>query len=182
MASATNFLRPNRSPWSRESAAFWCAGGSIGSTWAASVAKRSSMFWTIKPANGAATPSATFEAGDALQAFLYVLAAEQLLRGESRLPWRTGYWFISSGGYTAKQALPIHELADEQVAQAEEWQVLREQNIKRILDLVDAVRAGEFAVSSRDDQCTSHCSFHTVCRVNQVRSLEKAWEPPTLGS
>jgi ATP-dependent helicase/nuclease subunit B len=122
------------------------------------------------------------ESGDALQAFLYVLAAEQLLARDSRLPWRTGYWFISADGYSAKQALAIHDVVDENLRVTEDWKALRDANIKRVIELVEAMRAGQFPVASRDEHCTSHCDFHTVCRINQVRALEKSWEPPILPS
>ena len=30
-----------------------------------------------------------------------------------------------------------------------------------------------------DKNCTGHCPFRTVCRVNHARALEKTWEPPS---
>lgn len=46
------------------------------------------------------------------------------------------------------------------------------------------LRAGEFPVHNEDRNCTGYCSYSTVCRVNQVRSVEqerqKIWKltPP----
>jgi hypothetical protein len=48
-----------------------------------------------------------------------------------------------------------------------------------VRQLVHSIRDGEFPVFSRDDKCTSYCNFHTVCRIGQVRSLDKQW--PTTG-
>jgi hypothetical protein len=44
--------------------------------------------------------------------------------------------------------------------------------------MIEDIRGGAFPMHSFDDKCTSHCDFKTVCRVGQVRSLEKVWPPP----
>ena len=36
---------------------------------------------------------------------------------------------------------------------------------------------GQFPVCSADERCTGRCPFNTICRINQVRSLEKTWQP-----
>ncbi|HEY1601905.1 MAG TPA: PD-(D/E)XK nuclease family protein [Pirellulales bacterium] len=114
------------------------------------------------------------ESGDALQTFLYVLAAEQLFARAGRLPWATGYWFVSDGGYPAKQAVAIREQVDDKLAQTDHWQQLLTVNTARVVELVERIEAGNFPVVSRDEQCTSYCDFRTVCRINHIRSLEKS--------
>ena len=37
------------------------------------------------------------------------------------------------------------------------------------------LRRGEFVVYSHDEQCTRTCPYSSVCRVGQVRALEKVW-------
>jgi len=117
------------------------------------------------------------ESGEALQVMLYALAAEQLFAREGRLAWAAGYWFVSDGGYPARQALRIHERHEDGLRPTDEWRALRASLVAHVLALVDGIRGGQFPVISRDDHCTSYCDFRTVCRVNQVRALEKTWEP-----
>jgi len=40
------------------------------------------------------------------------------------------------------------------------------------------MRQGQFPVWSSDVHCTGFCEYATVCRINQIRSLEKTWLPP----
>ncbi len=118
------------------------------------------------------------ESGDALQVFLYALAAEQLLAREGRIPWAAGYWFIADKGYLEKQSLRMHESLDDKLRPTELWTQVRQDDVTRVITLVERMRDGQFPVISRDDECTSYCDFHTVCRINQVRAMEKAWPPP----
>ena len=60
----------------------------------------------------------------------------------------------------------------------EAWEQMRDALGEAVARLVGGLRAGQFPVFSRNDQCTSCCPMRTVCRVNQARSLEKTWEPP----
>ena len=39
------------------------------------------------------------------------------------------------------------------------------------------MRRGEFPVWSDDENCTGRCPYSTVCRINQIRSLDKEWRP-----
>ncbi|HEY4313722.1 MAG TPA: PD-(D/E)XK nuclease family protein [Pirellulales bacterium] len=123
---------------------------------------------------------AAIESGDALQVFLYALAAEQLLAREGSLPWAAGYWFIAGKGYPKAPPLPMHELRDDVPKLTELWQQVREADTSRVIAMVESIRAGRFPVFSRDDECTSFCDFATVCRVNQARATEKPWQPPPV--
>jgi ATP-dependent helicase/nuclease subunit B len=117
--------------------------------------------------------------GDDLQVAIYALAAERLLARTGRAAWRAGYWGVADGGFKVKHALSISELAAGKALATAEWSHLRNAIETLIVQLVDAIRAGQFPVASRNDECTSYCEFSTVCRINHVRSLEKRWELPT---
>jgi hypothetical protein len=96
-----------------------------------------------------------------------------------RAAWRAGYWGVADGGFKSKQALSISEMAAGQALATAEWSQLRSAIEDLIVRLVENIRAGQFPVSSRNDECTSFCEFSTVCRINHVRALEKQWELPT---
>ncbi len=117
------------------------------------------------------------ESGDALQVFLYALAAEQLFAGEGRRPLAAGYWFIADKGYPEKHSLTMHESVDDTVRPTKDWQKVREQDKQLVIALVDRMREGQFPVFSCDEECTSYCDFRTVCRINQARVMEKVWPP-----
>jgi ATP-dependent helicase/nuclease subunit B len=117
--------------------------------------------------------------GDDLQVAIYALAAERLLARTGRAAWRAGYWGVADGGFKFKHALNISEMAAGKALATAEWNYLRDAIERLILQLVDSIRAGQFPVASRNDECTSYCEFGTVCRINHVRSLEKRWELPT---
>jgi hypothetical protein len=57
------------------------------------------------------------------------------------------------------------------------WATLKQNVIDRLAEIVRSARRGDFPVHSQDPQCTRTCDFRTVCRVAQVRSLEKVWTP-----
>jgi hypothetical protein len=96
------------------------------------------------------------------------MAAQVLLFGENKgRPLWAGYWSMDKG-MTASAKYSLN-------CSAEEWSALQQSVVARIRQFVTDIRAGNFPVASRDDQCTSICNFSTVCRVAQVRSLGKQW-------
>jgi ATP-dependent helicase/nuclease subunit B len=116
-------------------------------------------------------------AGRALQLTLYAIAVERLnLATPGAVPWQFGYWFIGAKGF--KKTLALHEAVAGGVQPTQDWIVLQEQVVERVLSLVRGVRRGEFPMFNRDEDCTSRCDFRTVCRVAQTRWLEKSWLPP----
>ncbi|MEX0678244.1 MAG: PD-(D/E)XK nuclease family protein [Pirellulales bacterium] len=117
-------------------------------------------------------------AGDALQLPLYALAAEWLVAGRQAAPFRAAYWHVAGKGYQEKDALKFLVVADGRLAKSPEWQALESKLRVRLRSLVAGIRGGQFPMHSADDECTGRCPFNTVCRVNQVRSLEKTWQPP----
>jgi ATP-dependent helicase/DNAse subunit B len=117
-------------------------------------------------------------AGEALQLTLYAVAVEQLKLAEpGAVPWHFGYWMIHDKGF--KQTLSAHEVEQGVVQATAEWSGLRREIVHRVLALIRGVRQGQFPMFNRDEACTSHCDFRTVCRVAQTRNLEKSWQLPT---
>ncbi len=117
------------------------------------------------------------DSGEALQVFLYALAAEKLFAGEHRVPWIAGYWFVTDEGYPKKMSVQMHEAEAHQLRLTDRWQELCAADTARVIELVEEIRAGAFPVFSNNDHCTSFCEFRTVCRVNQVRATGKLWPP-----
>ncbi len=126
---------------------------------------------------GAAAPSReAVEAGTALQLPLYALAVERLLlAAEKALPWRAGYWHVKDAGFKPKQALKMHEAPGGDVVPAEGWEEIQALAASTAALLANALRRAEFPVHSRHDECTAHCPYSRVCRIAQVRWLEKEW-------
>ena len=59
-----------------------------------------------------------------------------------------------------------------------QWELLRASLARTVAALVRGMTEGQFPVSSSDAECTGRCEYATICRINQVRSLEKTWQPP----
>jgi len=117
-------------------------------------------------------------AGTALQLPLYALAAaELLLNDRDAIPWQAGYWYVADDGFKPKQSLKMYRQNGNALEPEPVWEQIRQGLAVTVLSLVRAIRQGRFAVSSCDPRCTGYCPFHTVCRINQVRSLEKTWIP-----
>lgn len=116
--------------------------------------------------------SEKIESGERLQPALYVMAAQAMLFGEDKArPLWAGYWSMQSGVTTTK-SYPLRCSDGATISDA--WNELRPKIVARVGQFVKDIRAGVFPVFSRDDHCTSHCDFNTVCRIAQVRSLGKA--------
>jgi ATP-dependent helicase/DNAse subunit B len=117
------------------------------------------------------------ESGMRLQPALYVLAAQQLLFKEGDVPVFAGYWSLAEG-IKLRGSLRFGEIADGGAIATSEWtDTLQPQLTQLVGHFVSDIRQGNFPVASRDEHCTSHCDFSTVCRIAQVRSLGKQWFP-----
>lgn len=117
--------------------------------------------------------------GTALQLPLYVMAAEQLLLvGERAVPWQAGYWLLQEKGFKPRRALKAHRCSEDQIEVEPTWKDLRAKIPSTVKALVEGMRRGQFPVDSVDEQCTRNCPMRTICRINQVRSLEKTWQRP----
>jgi RecB family exonuclease len=116
--------------------------------------------------------------GGALQLPLYAIAAAELiLNDRDGLPWQGGYWYLGDDGFKPRQALKMYELRDGHIVLNETWEEIRNFLADTVIGLVKAMRRGEFPVFSDDDNCTGRCPYKTVCRINQIRSLDKEWQP-----
>jgi RecB family exonuclease len=117
-------------------------------------------------------------AGTTLQLPLYAIAAmELILNDRGPYPWRAGYWYLRDDGFKPRQAMKMYEDIDGRIELDPKWEDIRIGLRDTVLGLVRSLRAGRFPVCSADEHCTGHCPFRTVCRINQVRSLEKTWRP-----
>lgn len=130
-----------------------------------------------KTGSSARYTSKNLETGQALQLPLYAIAAEELLlRPQAAQGWRAGYWFIKGKGFQGK-SLQLSADSQGTIEPTEKWQWLRAQLTELVLAIVAAVRSGQFPVFSPDLDCTGTCPYHTVCRIHQIRALEKTWHP-----
>ncbi|NOZ40619.1 MAG: hypothetical protein GXP24_10385 [Planctomycetes bacterium] len=112
--------------------------------------------------------------GHQLQLPLYALAAEQLLLADQEaVALATGYWNIRGKGFESKRggSLQLRELTDQTLKTSDDWKKLQPEILARLQELISGIY-------NQDEHCTQSCSLSTVCRVSQVRSLEKVWPPP----
>jgi ATP-dependent helicase/DNAse subunit B len=120
----------------------------------------------------------SIRAGTTLQLPIYALAAtELLLVARDVLPWQAGYWYVREAGFRPRQALRMYRNDDGRIELETEWEQLRAGLGDTVVMLVRAIRRGQFPVCSTDERCTGHCPYNTICRINQVRSLEKTCQP-----
>jgi hypothetical protein len=132
-----------------------------------------------KTGRGLKFNSETILAGKTLQLPLYAMAAARLLLGDrDATAWQVGYWYLREGGFKAKQALKMHRRDGDRVVPEPEWEEICDRLAPTIASLVRGMRQGEFPVCNTDPLCTGQCPYRTICRINQVRSLEKTWQPP----
>jgi hypothetical protein len=98
----------------------------------------------------------------AIQLPLYALAVEQILEGDPTSPCDFGYWGLKETGFKKVKL------------DKETWPEFRERVIEKVLELASQLRSGQFQVAPTKHDCTRFCEFKTVCRIGQVRSVDKA--------
>ena len=136
-----------------------------------------------KSGKGASLGDESITSGTALQLPLYAMAVEEMLLVQAKaVPLQAGYWRIQGSGFGKKNSLTMHETSDGELQPTERWQRLRPQVLARLRALVHGIRDGEFPMQNADEKCTSICPYKTVCRVGQVRSLNKTWESNLEGA
>jgi ATP-dependent helicase/DNAse subunit B len=108
-----------------------------------------------------------------MQLEIYAMAVERLLMTDAQ-PIGCGYWFVRSKGY--KKWLDLSGQLHQASTQGTAWERRKEALTATILGLARGIRNGEFPMHNDDDQCTSRCEYHKICRVNHARSLEKIWQ------
>jgi RecB family exonuclease len=101
--------------------------------------------------------------GLASQLPLYAMAVEQLgLAGDTRLFADAGYWHLPKNGY---QSVKIKDWAD-----------FRSRLETFLLELVAELRRGVFVIHPRKKDCHQACDFASVCRIAEVRAVQKGWD------
>ncbi len=117
------------------------------------------------------------QSGVSLQLPVYVMAANDLLNSRhNAYPFFAGYWILKDKGFKVGNALQLYDAFDGKLQVTKEWSLMREEVGKTVVRLVNGMRRGLFYVYSQDDACTQACWLKTVCRIGQIRSLEK--QPP----
>jgi ATP-dependent helicase/DNAse subunit B len=114
------------------------------------------------------------ESGERLQLSVYVAAAQALLFDGQATPVAAGYWTMDRG-FDAKSVLNVRQQTSAKGAAAPDLSELHQLATDSVKGFVTNIRAGAFPVCSRDENCTGRCEFHTVCRITQIRSLDKTW-------
>ncbi|MGW8257830.1 MAG: PD-(D/E)XK nuclease family protein, partial [Thermoguttaceae bacterium] len=115
--------------------------------------------------------------GTALQLPLYSLAVTELLLTDLHTyPWQAGYWHINSEGFKSRQAVKMYQLTENGIEPTQEWEEMRALLRETVVGLVKAIRRGCFPVFNEDRHCTRYCPLRTVCRIGQIRALEKKWQ------
>ncbi len=118
------------------------------------------------------------ERGTCLQLPLYALAAKDLLlKNREPTAWQAGYWNIAKDGFKSNQSLIMHIPTDAGITDTDEWKDCHAALKEIIPALVRNIRGACFPVFNPDRRCTSYCPFHTLCRIRQIRSLGKTWQP-----
>ena len=104
--------------------------------------------------------------GRSIQLALYLLAVKRLgLVSADAIPFQMGYWALKETGYKpglVKKFLPL------EAAVVKSLETLLDDLLPR---LAEGIRSGNFIVENQDENCTGHCQYRTVCRVNQLRPL-----------
>jgi ATP-dependent helicase/DNAse subunit B len=112
------------------------------------------------------------ESGERLQLPIYVEAAQSLIFHGNAAPLIAGYWSMTSG-FDARSPLVVKQESESR----QRWADIQATVRRLVQEFVSNIRAGKFPVASRDEHCTSQCEFNTICRITQIRSLDKPWPP-----
>lgn len=132
-------------------------------------------FRVIDYKTGPAPSRGDIDGGLALQLPLYALAAQSLIAGaEGAQPLDAGYWGIAGKGYRATTTMAA--IRDGGAAPDPRWEATREALDRYVADLIARVRAADFPVAPRREDCTRACDYKVVCRITQVRRAEKRWD------
>ena len=134
-----------------------------------------------KSGKGVKLKPTEMEAGRQLQLPLYALAAEKLLFADQQaVALATGYWNIKEKGFASGRdaLLEFRTITADGLQDSTNWNSLKSSITRRIEEIVQGIRAGEFPVYNENKDCTASCDFSKMCRIAQIRSLEKVWPVP----
>jgi RecB family exonuclease len=136
-----------------------------------------------KTGASAAVRDAEMHAGRQIQLPLYALAVElQLLAAEEAQALSAGFWSVRGKGYVGSARsggpLAIRDVREGKLVDSPAWSSTRDRLVARIGEMIAHIRRGQFPVYNENEHCTQQCDLRTVCRIAQVRSLEKIWTGP----
>ncbi len=93
---------------------------------------------------------------------LYALAVERHFFGDSASTCDFGYWGVGQDGFKVVG-----------LQKGDDWPAFRERVVEEVLRLASMLREGQFAVNPTKVDCTNSCDYKVVCRIGQIRNLEK---------
>lgn len=134
------------------------------------------VFWILdyKSGRGASYTAKAFERMEKLQLTLYALAAERVLFAKpTARPLAMAYWMVMDKG--PKWMLPGTKKSQTWLEDPSGWPRYREHLEQWVVTLVRHMRAGDFPLAPRSEDCTATCSYGSVCRITQSRAVGKHW-------
>jgi ATP-dependent helicase/nuclease subunit B len=115
---------------------------------------------------------AELRTGRAIQLALYALAVRRLgLAGPGAVPFQMGYWQLKETGFKRGYQRETKSFDGLEAAVIGSLELILDDVIPK---LTEGLRSGKFLVENADRDCTSHCPYHTTCRVNQIRPLAES--------
>jgi RecB family exonuclease len=133
-------------------------------------------FWVIdyKTGRGQHYTAASIERFERLQLPLYAIAVERVLfAGKTARPLGLAYWMVTADG--AKPVLPGKRKQLSWLTDTAAWAKFRAQLESWVATLAGHIRAGDFPLAPRSEDCTDTCQFGPVCRIAQARAVGKEW-------
>ena len=114
----------------------------------------------------------------ALQLELYPAALEAIFKPMRVL--ESGYWSVRlrEGGKGYKLFVKRYLVEEGKLKSDPQWQQRWENLQELVFRLWQGIRSGQFAVFSEEEDCTRFCPLKRICRIGQVRDLNKTWQPP----
>ena len=122
--------------------------------------------------------------GIGLQLALYLLAAEEnYVLPPPAIPIFGGYWMLSGRGLAERSVLSLYEVgaspkkkSDIALTRVNDWEKIKGEILQQTcLQILNAIRRGDFPpVPISELECRG-CPYRTVCRVGECKDLLKTW-------
>lgn len=126
--------------------------------------------------SGSGPSSSNQKRGIYMQLPLYMMAVERVILSNSLIkPLDAGYWSLREKGYSSSRNM--HTWKDKEGAWLEDssWPGFRDALESYVVALVDRLRAGDFPVHPRVEDCRRYCDYASVCRIGQIARMGKVW-------